>query len=218
MITIPAMNTKRSIWFHIVDITLNIVIIVAIVGIIRTFLISPFQVDGRSMVPTLEDGQYIIINKLVYFLQSPVRGESVVFRPPNDRSKYYVKRIIGQPGDTVIIKEGFVYIQTPNNTEPVQLEETYLNVDNYGNTFPHPPNIEYTEYNKEIHFTVPEGYYFVMGDNRKGSSDSRSFKDANNEPIPFVPQADIKGRVWFIALPIKSMHALTHAVYDLSAE
>ena len=206
---------KHGIWWHLLDITLNIVIIVAIVGIIRTFLISPFQVDGRSMVPTLEDGEYIVINKLIYFLQSPTRGETVVFKPPNDRSKYYVKRIIGAPGDTVIIREGYVYVQAKNTTKEVKLDETYLSNENFGQTFPHPPNLQYTNENREVRFSVPEDYYFVMGDNRKGSSDSRSFRTADGTVVPFVPINDIKGRVWFVALPIKSMHALVQAAYPL---
>ncbi|MEK7218491.1 MAG: signal peptidase I, partial [Patescibacteria group bacterium] len=78
------MQTKHGFWFHFLDVFLNIVVIVAIVGGIRTFLVSPFQVEGNSMVETLEDKEYIIINKLTYILGNPHRGDVVVFRPPND--------------------------------------------------------------------------------------------------------------------------------------
>jgi signal peptidase I len=106
-----ARQQQQSIWFHFLDVLLNIVIIVAIVGLIRTFLVSPFQVEGDSMVDTLEDGEYIIINKLTYYIGQPQRGDVVVFRPPNDHSKHYVKRIIGVPGDEISIRNGFVYIK-----------------------------------------------------------------------------------------------------------
>src|SRR3989344_1761956 len=102
---------KHGLLFHLFDVLINIAVIVAIVGGIRTFLVSPFQVEGSSMVDTLEDKQYIIINKLAYLIGEPERGDVVVFRPPTDHDKYYVKRVIGLPGDEVIIRDGFVYLR-----------------------------------------------------------------------------------------------------------
>src|SRR3990167_9301171 len=102
-------NSQRALWFHFLDVVLNIVIIVAIVAGIRTFLVSPFQVEGNSMVSTLEDNEYIIINKLAYHIGLPQRGDIVVFHPPNDPKKYYVKRVIGIPGDRVVLRGGFVH-------------------------------------------------------------------------------------------------------------
>jgi len=102
---------RPQIWFHVLDVFFNIVVIVVIVAGIRTFLISPFQVEGNSMVSTLEDNEYIIINKIVYYLDAPGRGDVVVFRPPNDNKKYYVKRVVGVPGDTITIKEGSVFLE-----------------------------------------------------------------------------------------------------------
>src|SRR3989338_9309614 len=99
-------NFKRSLLFHVFDVTLNIVIIVAIVGIIRTFVVSPFQIEGNSMVDTLEHKEYIVINKFRYLFGTPNRGDIVVFIPPTDDSKYYVKRVLGLPGDTIIIRDG----------------------------------------------------------------------------------------------------------------
>ena len=200
---------KHGIWFHLFDVLLNIVIIVAIVGVIRTFLVSPFQVEGSSMVDTLEDKQYIVINKLTYIINKPQRGDIAVFRPPNDHSKHYVKRVIGLPGDKVSIRDGLVFITPEGSTEELELPEPYLNNRNAGHTYQHPPSSGNT---REEEYIVPEGQYFLLGDNRQGSLDSRSFS-----PTPFVEEDEIKGRVWFVALPIKKIHALEKPAYPLSA-
>jgi signal peptidase I len=205
------MTRTRSLWWHLLDVTLNIVIIVGIVAGIRTFLVSPFQVEGDSMLNTLEHKEYIIINKLAYFLGNPGRGDVVVFRPPTDHKKHYVKRIIGLPGDEITIKDGNVYIKVAGNTESREIEEPYLSEHNTGHTFIHPPNSG----NKTAQtFTVPEGKYFLLGDNRQGSMDSRSF-GAQAGGSPFVPDNDVKGKVWFVALPVSKVHALTPPTYLL---
>ncbi len=196
---------KHSLWFHILDVLFNIAIIVVIVVGIRTFLISPFQVEGNSMVDTLEHRQYIIINKLTYLIGTPERGDVVVFRPPNERKKHYVKRVIGVPGDEVILREGAIYLKPAGSEEEVKLPEPYLSTRNQGRTYPHPPNSGDPSPRR---YRVPEGHYFLLGDNRQGSLDSRSFTDLEGNPAPFVTEDSIKGRVWFIALPIDSIHAL----------
>ena len=204
-------SKQHGLLFHILDVVLNIVIIVAVVVAIRTFLVSPFQVDGTSMESTLEDGQYIIINKLAYHIGQPQRGDVAVLRPPTNDKKHYVKRIIGVPGDTVSIHDGFVYITTPDSTEEVLLEESYLNDLNIGQTFKHP---QIQENDERVEYTVPEGQYFVLGDNRKNSSDSRSFAARGSESA-FVPEENIQGRVWLIALPITKIQALHPPVYNM---
>ncbi len=204
---------QRGIWFHLLDVVFNIVVIVAIVAGIRTFLVSPFQVEGSSMVSTLEDNEYIVINKLVYFLGTPQRGDIVVFRPPNDPSKYYVKRVIGLPGDTVILKEGNVYLKKAGDDTSRKLDEPYLDARNQGKTFRHPPG---SGDGTEQDFTVPADHYFVMGDNRQGSLDSRSFTLADGQAEPYVERSSIKGRVWFVALPITKIHALAQPDYHLN--
>lgn len=209
------MNEKKKtgVWFHILDVGLNIVVILAVVGLIRTFLVSPFQVEGSSMLSTLEHNEYIIINKLAYFIGNPQRGDVVVFRPPTDESKYYVKRVIGTPGDSIVIRDGKVYLQTPSSDDPVELDEQYLNAGNQGKTFKHPPSSGNTD---AVSYDVPVGKYFLMGDNRQGSLDSRSFMGRDGNQDPFVNEENIKGRVWFVALPVTKIHALSPPMYNLN--
>ena len=137
---------------------------------------------------------------------------TVVFRPPNDPSKYYVKRVIGLPGDTVIIKDGYVFLKVAGATKEVKLDEPYLDSQNQGKTFRHPPA---SGDGSEQDFPVPADHYFMMGDNRQGSLDSRSFTLANGEPEPYVQRSSVKGRVWFVALPISKLHTLAQPDYHL---
>ena len=203
---------RTGFWYQLLDIVFNIAVIVAIVGGVRTFLVSPFQVEGHSMVDTLEDREYIIINKLAYFVGIPKRGDIVVFRPPTDPSKYYVKRVIGEPGDQVIIQGGYVYVKAKGEDKAVKLPEDYLADRNRGHTFRHPPQ---SGDGTKVTYDVPKDQYFVLGDNRQGSLDSRSFMDANGTPEPFVGRNDIKGRVWFVALPLSKVHAFETPAYGL---
>lgn len=204
---------QRGFWFHVLDVLFNIAVIVAVVAVIRTFLVSPFKVEGNSMVSTLEDREYIVINKLAYLLGDPGRGDIVVFRPPNEPGKYYVKRIIGVPGDTVSIRGGKVYVRAGETGEETELEEPYLDERNHDSTFRHPPN---SGDRSPVSYDVPEGQYFLLGDNRQGSHDSRSFRIGDVEH-PFVPDRSIKGRVWFVILPITKIHAFSAPSYDLEA-
>lgn len=209
---------SRGVLYNIVDVLLNVVIIVAIVAVIRTFVVSPFEVEGSSMVPTLEDNEYIIINKLGYFLGSsfgmessmPKRGDVVVFRPPTDGGKYYVKRIIGLPGDEIIIRDGGVFILSDGMEQ--KLNEPYLDERNRRHTFRAP--VGNGDRGEET-YVVPEGKYFLLGDNRQGSLDSRSFRNSSGEAMPFVDQDSIAGRVWFVALPITKSHALETPEYGV---
>lgn len=206
-----AASVKRSLWFHLFDVTLNIVIIVAIVAIIRTFVVSPFQIEGNSMIETLEHKEYIVINKFRYLFTVPERGDIVVFRPPTDPGKYYVKRVIGLPGDTIVVRDGFAFLRDENKGD-IKLEESYLGSLSLGKTYRYPVNSGDTS---EETFTVPEKQYFLLGDNRQGSLDSRSFGHLGTDEESFVPQGNIKGSVWFVALPITKIHAFEAPNYNL---
>lgn len=206
------MTTKqRGFWFHLIDITLNIIIIVAIVATIRTFVVSPFQVEGSSMNDTLLHKEYIIINKFKFIFGNPKRGDIVVFHPTLDAGKYYVKRVIGLPGDTVVVRDGFVFVRDKDGKDQ-RLDEAYLSPKNAGHTFRAPVTSGDA---REIVYTIPDDNYFVLGDNRLGSLDSRSFTNAEGGPAPYVPRERIKGSVWFVALPITKIHAIEPPDYKL---
>ncbi|MBI3618942.1 signal peptidase I [Candidatus Peregrinibacteria bacterium] len=203
-------SKERGLWFHILDVLFNIIVIVAVVALIRTFLVAPFEVEGSSMDDTLRDREYIIINKLAYYIGYPQRGDVVVFNPPGtDHGKYYVKRVIGEPGDEVIIQDGYVYLRKNRESEVRKLEEDYLSDRNRGKTFRHPPS---SGDRTKVVYDVPQGFNFVLGDNRMGSSDSRGFM-VDGKPEPFVPRNDIKGKVWFVALPVTKIHMLVQPQY-----
>jgi signal peptidase I len=159
-----------------------VIIALAIVVPIRYFLFQPFFVKGQSMEPSFENGDYLIIDEISYRFRDPQRGEVIVFRYPNDTSQRYIKRIIGLPGETVEIKEGKVIIY--NQSGERILEETeYLN-----------PSV-YTP--GDLRMTLREGEYFVLGDNRIASSDSRRWGS--------VPENDIIGQVFLRAWPFTAL-------------
>ncbi|MBU1019308.1 MAG: signal peptidase I [Patescibacteria group bacterium] len=177
----PIIRMTKSIFWFLIDVAVNAIIIVILVIIIRTFIFSPFQVSGPSMCDTFNNfngkcvhgnGEYIIVNKLSFVdvfgwsISDYERGDVIVFSPPEgDVGEYYIKRVIGLPGETVKIDDGDVYIFNDENPDGLKLDEQYLNENNYGKTYPFDTAL--------YEFDVPEGEYFAMGDNRKASSDSR---------------------------------------------
>jgi len=153
-------------------------LIVVVVIPIRLFIVSPFVVDGESMHPTFENLDYLIIDEILYRISAPARGDVVVFRYPADPSIFYIKRIIGLPGETVSINHGVVTITTAEGRE-LTLDEPYIvNED--------------ATYTKDVSLLPEE--YFVMGDNRPNSSDSRVWGP--------LPKKDIIGRADLRLLPI----------------
>ena len=153
---------------------------------IRVFLFQPFFVQGASMVPNFEDGDYLIINELGYkktdvdfsgihfFTVSPFkdlqRGEVIVFRYPQDPQKYFIKRIIGLPGEKIEIRENKVVIYNQDNPDGFVLDESgYLPAG--------------TETHGDMVVQIREDSYFMMGDNRSASSDSRSWGLLNKDKI-----------------------------------
>ena len=125
---------------------------------IRIFIAQPFIVQGASMDPTFATGQYLIIDQLTYHFETPARGDVVVFRYPKDPSKFFIKRIIGIPGDTLTINGNVVTISNTEHPNGFTLEEPYVQ------------DMRPDTVLKEV---LGEHEYFVMGDNRNASSDSR---------------------------------------------
>ena len=149
--------------------------------IIRTFIVQAFWIPSGSMIPTLEVGDRVLVAKFWNWAFPPSRGSLYVFRYPVERDRDFVKRVIAVPGDVVDIRDGTVYV----NDTP--LEEPYVkNRDNY--TLRSGPRF------RQVPFTVPENCYFMMGDNRPNSQDSRFWG--------FVPASDIHGPVFFRYWPL----------------
>jgi signal peptidase I len=152
------------------------VIALAVVLPIRFFIAQPFVVQGASMDPTFATGEYLIINQLGYHLGNPQRGDVIVFKFPKDETKYFIKRVIGLPGEEVIIKNTSVIIKNKDNPQGFTLPEPYISVQN-----------ERSEtYDSGI---IGTDQYFVMGDNRLQSYDSRSWGILSRDFIigtPFV--------------------------------
>lgn len=161
----------------------------AIIIPIRYFLVQPFFVRGASMEPNFDDGEYLIVDQLSYRLRAPARGEVVVFRFPLRESQFFIKRIVGLPRETVIVENGRVVIQNAEHPQGVVLDEsTYL------------PDSLRTGGQVQLH--LEENQYFVLGDNRAASSDSRSWG--------VLPKNDLIGRAWIRAFPFNDLTVFSY--------
>jgi signal peptidase I len=171
--------------------TLKIVIIALVIVIpIRYFLFQPFFIKGASMEPNFDDGQYLIIDELSYRFREPQRGEIVVFKYPHDPSQRYIKRIIGLPGETVEVKDGRVFISGEALDESGYLPTGTLT-----------PGL--------AKITLAENDYFVLGDNRLHSSDSRSWGP--------LPKENIVGRAYLRAWPFDVLAKFEAPTYSSSS-
>ena len=168
-------SKKESVW----ELLRFAAIAVLIVIPIRIFVAQPFIVSGSSMFPTFENGDYLIIDEISYRAKDPERFDVIVFRFPNDKKKFFIKRIIGLPNEKVEIKGSAVIITSKEYPEGLQLEQPYVK----------------NESNNTESFQLKDTEYFVMGDNRSASSDSR-YWGAVTEDL-------IMGRALLRLLPIK---------------
>lgn len=169
------------------------VVLVAIIVVmgVRYILVQPFLVSGSSMEPTFQSGDYILINEISYRIRNPERGEVVVFHYPGDEKVYFIKRIIGLPNEKVMVQDGKVLIFNKEHPEGFTIHESYL-----------PESIK-TIGNKEI--TLKEGEYFVMGDNRNSSYDSRQWGSLNKK--------EIIGMAWLRLWPLNKVMAFATPIY-----
>jgi signal peptidase I len=165
-------GTSFGVWLR------DLVVSLAISAFIIIFLYQPVKVEGTSMMPSLEDQERIFVNKFVYRLEPIGRGDIVVFRYPRDPSKSYIKRVIGMQGDDIHIDGGQVYVNGK------ALDESYV------------PS-EYTDQRSYPDIVVPPHCYFVLGDHRSMSNDSRDFGSVN--------QSFIYGKAVFGYWPMEKM-------------
>ena len=153
--------------------------LIAVVAI-KYFLVQPFIVNGASMEPSFYDGDYLLIDELSYRFKDPQRGDVIVFKAPQDESTYYIKRVIGLPGERVEIQDRSIRIYSANDPDGLELEETYLQ-DGIRN-----------EWRGNIIVTLKDGQYFVLGDNRVNSYDSRFWGPLEKDSIVGL----VKLRLW----------------------
>lgn len=160
--------------------------IIALVIVIpfRIYIAQPFVVNGASMDPTFTNGEYLIVDQLSYRFGTPARGSVLIFKYPNDPSKYFIKRVIGLPGETVKSESGQITIINNTNPQGIKLSEPYIKFHK----------------NDSFETRLGNSEYFVMGDNRAGSADSRMWGA--------LPENDIVGRPVLRLFPISRINIL----------
>ncbi|WP_122411631.1 signal peptidase I [Pseudomonas viridiflava] len=191
-----------------------------IVLVLRSFLVEPFQIPSGSMKPTLEVGDFILVNKFSYGIRLPVldqkviqigdpqRGDVMVFRYPSDPSVNYIKRVIGLPGDRIrytsdkrLFVNGELVAKKLIGTEPGTLGSAELYEEQLG-TVEHQIRQEMSRYRAppDTEWTVPAAHYFMMGDNRDNSNDSRYWDDPNipKDELGMVPDKNIVGKAFAV--------------------
>lgn len=189
--TTPAQGSKVALGFFL-ELIQVVAISLAIIIPVRYFLIQPFYVKGASMEPNFFDHEYLIIDELSYRFHTPTRGDIVVFHYPNDPKNYFIKRVIGLPGETVEISGGQVKIYNDKNPNGIVLDEnSYL-------------DDVYTSGSKTE--TLKAGEYFVLGDNRPSSLDSRYFGP--------VSKAAVVGKVWLRGWPLDRWKIFNTPTYN----
>lgn len=170
----PVQSVGSFLWEVIKFTILAVVIVVPI----RVYIAQPYIVSGSSMYPTFENGQYLIVDQISYRFENPMRGDVIIFRFPQDPSKFFIKRIIGLPGESVRSHNGTVTTKTPGEEAWTTISEEYL---------PQTPT-------DNFEVTLADDEYFVMGDNRGASLDSRVWGN--------LPEKFIVGKVFLRLLPV----------------
>jgi signal peptidase I len=160
----------------------EVVVLAVILYFGISFAVQAVHVEGLSMYATLDDNDYLIANKIDYRLHPPQRGDIIILRPPTDNSKDFIKRVIALPGEKLLIRDGIVYINGRKLDEPY-LPEAWTTLNNWPT-------------NGSDGMVMPANEYFVMGDNRNRSQDSRIFGPISRDRID--------GKAWFRIWPLSS--------------
>ena len=180
----------RNILSFLLEISKIVIIALVIVLPIRYFLFQPFIVRGASMEPSFYSGDYLIIDEFSYRFSNPERGEVIVFKNPKNLSQKFIKRIIGLPEETIQINDGRVIIFQDDETQVLD-ESSYIS--------------EFIETPGDITISLAENEYFVLGDNRFASSDSRRWG--------VLPRKNIIGIVFFRAWPFSALAKVEAPIY-----
>lgn len=173
--------SNNNLGAEIKDWVISIGIAIVLAMFIRTFVVELYLVDGPSMRPTLQHAQRLVVNKFIYHVRAPEKGEVLIFQYPKDKSRDFIKRVIACPGDTIEIKDGNVFVNDELQNEDYILSKCR---GDYPKT------------------TIPADHVFVMGDNRNNSEDSR-FPD-----VGFVPYDLLKGKAMMVFWPISEAKSL----------
>ncbi|MFH0853978.1 MAG: signal peptidase I [bacterium] len=176
----------------ILELIKTIIISLAIILPIRYFVIQPFYVKGASMEPNFHDKDYLIINELKYRFNEPERGDIIIFKNPRNTKEFFIKRIIGLPNEKIKIYDGKIFLYNEEHIDGVLIEELYI------------PE-EYTKGNEILELRQNE--FFVLGDNRNHSLDSRTFGP--------ITKDSIIGKVWVRGWPLNKFSIFGEEKYDL---
>lgn len=195
-----ANNPAKDFMYFVFDLIKTGIIVFVIAFCLRYFAVQPFIVDGESMMPNYVNNEYILAEKISYMTGEPKRGDVIVFRYPGNPNISYIKRIIGLPGETVKIENSTVTVFNDKNPEGVTIEEKYLP----GDTLTLAEGSQNGAFSKKI----ANDEYFVMGDNRQHSSDSREWG--------LLPRTNIIGRAWLTILPATKAGIQKRVDYNLT--
>ena len=182
------MEIAKKVYAFILDTLQTILLAASIFLVIYIFLFRPFQVSGESMYPTFKNKEYILTNLVTLRFADPQKGDVIVFKAPTDKEKDFIKRVIATEGDSVYLKDGFVYV---NNIKVDESDYLSSDVRTYGGSFLQ---------DGAAPVKVPDSEYIVMGDNRPYSSDSREWG--------FLDKKDIIGKSFFVYWPVNTMRVV----------
>lgn len=180
---------------YVAELVRVVVISLAIILPVRYFLLQPFYVKGASMEPNFYDHEYLVIDELSYRLREITRGEIVVFRYPKEPTQFFIKRVVGLPGETVRIENGNVVVQNEAHPTGVRVPESYLEAQGL------------TVGGQET--ALDSNQYYVLGDNRSSSLDSRQFGA--------ITRSAIIGRVWLRGWPLDRIAKFMSPAYEIDA-
>lgn len=192
---VKATEVLGSIGSFIYSFIETVVVALVLAVVLYLFIMTPHEVVGKSMEPTYKNGEFLMANKIVYKFSEPKRGDVIIFKYSDTQD--FIKRIIGIPGDKVMIKDGHIYINDQQLDESGYLADSVVTT---GESYIHEGQT----------ITVPEGQYFVCGDNRPNSSDSREFGPISKDRI--------KGKAWIVYYPFNDFRLVTHQTYDQQLE
>lgn len=193
IIEIMFLKILKAVIAFFVDFIETGIVALSLFLVMYIFLFQPHRVKGNSMLPNFFDSEFLLTNKITYNFRTPQRGDVIIFKAPANENDDYIKRVIGLPGETVMISQGQVYLNNHNLDESSYLSKEMKTTS----------GLLLSEGKK---ITIPEGHYLVLGDNRGFSSDSRDWGT--------VPKENIIGKAWLRYWPLTKIGLLRQVSYS----